>query len=340
MLTFEKILPKFFQCTPNRTRLFNFNKRAHTSRLETPRQGSWSIRDAAAAPCHNGAVCAAGSAAMPLASTSKVSRRPKKWPLRTESDFKFPESALKWLLTMHPIARGVRRLRLHTRLLDGTGFVYRPLHGDHRGSLWNHLFFSAPAAECATGIFCGTDSANNRSGHWKRHEVLPEEICELASTPRRKRPTDNLLCFCSPPGNTGLSFGGQMQLPHNCWLPGEPKNGTRLFCHRRARSDHPYHHEGNSKGLPLIVIKTGANHFHSAGFCSPAKLWPFCCCHASPNRASIICLYGLSVFSWDPDKRLSGAWMTALFPGSEEILGKCSQAPSWGGGGQRKKKKE
>lgn len=102
--------------------------------------------------------------------------------------------------------------------------------------------------------------------------------------------------------------------------------------HRRTRRDRLYRHKGNSKGLPLITVKTGANHFPSVDFCFSAKLWPFYCCHASPNRASIICLYGLSVFSWDPDKRLSGAWMAALFPCSEEILGKCSQAPSLGGG--------
>lgn len=103
--------------------------------------------------------------------------------------------------------------------------------------------------------------------------------------------------------------------------------------HRSTGRDHLYHHGGNRKGLPPITVKTGANHFPSTGFCFPAKLWPVYCCHGSPNHASIICLYGRSVFSWDPDKRLSGTWMTALFPCSEEILGKCSQAPTLGVGG-------
>lgn len=84
---------------------------------------------------------------------------------------------------------------------------------------------------------------------------------------------------------------------------------------RRSTSrNHLTCQKGNSKGLPLITVKTGVNHFPSADFCFSAKLWLFYCCHASSNCASITCLYGFSVFSWDPDKRLSGHEWLLCFP--------------------------
>lgn len=54
-----------------------------------------------------------------------------------------------------------------------------------------------------------------------------------------------------------------------------------LGGHRGTRRNHLTCHKGSSKGLPLITVKTAANHFPSAGFCFSAKLWLFYCCHAS-----------------------------------------------------------
>lgn len=87
-----------------------------------------------------------------------------------------------------------------------------------------------------------------------------------------------------------------------------------LGGHRSTRRNHLTCHKRSSKELPLITVKTGANHFPFADFCFSAKLWLFYCCHASSNCASIVCLYGLSVFSWDLDKRLSGHEWLLCFP--------------------------
>lgn len=87
-----------------------------------------------------------------------------------------------------------------------------------------------------------------------------------------------------------------------------------LGGHRSTGRNHLTCHKESSKGLPHITVKTGANCFPSAGFCFSAKLWLFHCCHASSNCASIICLYGLSVFSWDLDKGLSGHEWLLCFP--------------------------
>lgn len=43
VLALEKILPEFAQCAPKSTRLFNFNKHAHTNTLDMPRQEAWNI---------------------------------------------------------------------------------------------------------------------------------------------------------------------------------------------------------------------------------------------------------------------------------------------------------
>lgn len=48
--------------------------------------------------------------------------------MQTDNDLKCPWRTLKWLLTMHPIAWGIQKVCLHTKLLNGTGFVYQPLH--------------------------------------------------------------------------------------------------------------------------------------------------------------------------------------------------------------------
>lgn len=126
----------------------------------------------------------------------------------------------------------------------------------------------------------------------------------------RKGPKDSIMCLrlCSPPGNTGLNFCGQMQLLCNCWLPG---------CVRWARK-----YQEKSSDLSQRE-QQGTSTNYCEDWCKPfsfcrllflRKLWLFYCCHASSNRASIVCLYGFSVFSWDPDKRLSGHEWLLCFP--------------------------
>lgn len=98
--------------------------------------------------------------------------------------------------------------------------------------------------------------------------------------------------------------------------------------HRSTRRNHLTCHKGTIKTIPLITLKTGANHFPSADFCFSAKLWLFYCCHAKLK----LCLHHLSVWVFclflGPGQKAFWAWMAALFPCSEEILGKCSQTPS------------
>lgn len=61
---------------------------------------------------------------------------------------------------------------------------------------------------------------NNRVTGSSSMSYLEKAVSHLPHQGEKGPKTTSLLCLCSFPSNTGLNFGGQMQLPYNCWLPG------------------------------------------------------------------------------------------------------------------------
>lgn len=200
---------------------------------------------------------------------------------------------------MYPIAWGIQKVCLHTKLPNGTGFVYQPLH--RATETPSEMICSSLLLQLSMPQACSEVQTQLAEGQFA--SAIASPVWAVFHT-SEKRPRNKLLSWCSPPCSTSLRFGGQIQLPYKHCLSG---------CSRGARRDH-LHWSSEQCRVSTNYCNTSANHFPSAGFWFPDWLSQFSAVMQTQNHASIICLYGLSVSSWWWDKMLSGHEWLLCFP--------------------------